>query len=281
MDFSEKNTIKNEKHYDKFYNNVNIESILNKINNVESFMAEATRTHTSWVGLYHNNFQAELKGKKILELGCGDCTNAAVMASLGAEVHANDISQFSGDIIESLNKSYDFKIPIKFINGDFLKFKLTLDYYDIVVGKAFIHHLTYEQEIKFTEKIVKVLKLNGRVRYFEPAVNSKILDELRWYTPVSGRPSKFQTKEFAQWKENDPHPDRDNSSKNYRKIGNRYFNDVSIVPIGTLERFHRLLPNKYSVRFRRMAYRVERFLPKKINLFLTRSQLIEYRNPKK
>lgn len=281
MDTSEKNTIKNEKHYDKQYNNINVESILNKITNVDKFITSATKIHTSWVGLYHNNFQAQLKGKKVLELGCGDCTNAAVMAALGAEVHANDISQYSGDIINKLNANYDFEVPLKFIYGDFLKSELALDYYDIVVGKAFVHHLTHEQEIEFTEKIVKVLKPYGMVRYFEPAVNSKVLDELRWHTPVPGRPSKFQKDKFAIWKENDPHPDRDNSSKSYKKIGNTYFNDVNITPIGTIERFHRLLPKKYSTKFRRMAFKIERYIPKGLNLFLTRSQLVEYKNPKK
>lgn len=108
MDTSEKNTIKNEKHYDKQYNNLNVESILHKIKNVNDFVTSATQIHTSWVGLYHNNFQVQLKGKKVLELGYGDCTNAAVMAALGAEVHANDISQYSGDIINKLNANYDF-----------------------------------------------------------------------------------------------------------------------------------------------------------------------------
>jgi 2-polyprenyl-3-methyl-5-hydroxy-6-metoxy-1,4-benzoquinol methylase len=281
MDISEKNTIKNEKHYDKLYDRVNVQSILKKINNLDDFMFDATRTHTSWVGLYQNNFQAQLKGKKILELGCGDCTNAAVMAALGAEVFANDISQVSGIIIKSLNANYTFDTPITFIEGDFLKSELTPNYYDIVIGKAFIHHLTHEQEIQFTKKIMTVLKPNGIVRYFEPAVNSKFLDELRWLTPVPGRPSKIQRKKFKEWKINDPHPERDNSSKRYKKIGDTYFEQTMIIPIGTIERFHRILPRKYSRRFRQFAFKAEKYIPRRLNLFLTRSQLIEYRNPKK
>ncbi|GAA4236028.1 hypothetical protein GCM10022291_19420 [Postechiella marina] len=281
MDTSKENTIKNEEFYDKQYEKVNIESILNKINNLNSFLIYATATHTSWVGLYHNNFKDQLKGKKVLELGCGDCTNAAIMSALGAEVHGNDISQKSGKIIKALNEKYNFKTPIKFINGDFLKAKIVENDYDIIVGKAFVHHLTHAQEIEFTEKIVKALKPNGMVRYFEPAVNNKILDEIRWRIPVHGRPSKFQKEKFAIWKENDPHPERDNSSKRYIKIGNTYFKDVIITPIGTIERFHRLLPKKYSIKFRRLAFKIEKYIPKRLNLILTRSQLIVYKNPRK
>tara|TARA_R110002124_G_scaffold5301_1_gene33085 strand:- start:96449 stop:97303 length:855 start_codon:yes stop_codon:yes gene_type:complete len=281
MNSSEKNTLKNEKHYDQQYSKVNIEHILNKIKNLEGFMRDATRTDTSWVGLYHGNFQNQLKGKKVLELGCGDCTNAAVMAALGADVYANDIAQKSGEIITKLNSQYDFQYEIKFVNGDFLKSDLEKNQFDIVVGKAFVHHLTPQQEIEFTEKIVSILKSDGIVRYFEPAVNNKLLDELRWLTPVPGRPSKLQKTKFKKWKINDPHPDRDNSSKHYKKIGNLYFDEVLIVPIGTVERFHRILPKKYSRKFRRFAFQFEKKLPGFLNLSFARSHLIEYKFPKK
>ena len=281
MNSSEKNTLKNERHYDKMYREINIQHILNKIENLEDFMNDATQTDTSWVGLYNGNFQNQLKGKKVLELGCGDCTNAAVMAALGAEVYANDISQKSGEIIKKLNENYKFEFKIRFIEGDFLKSEITYDFYDIVIGKAFVHHLTHQQEIEFTKKIVSILKPNGIVRYFEPAVNNKFLDYLRWLTPVPGRPSKIQRKKFEKWKLNDPHPERDNSSNHYEEIGHTYFEHTKIVPIGSIERFHRILPKKYSRRFRRFAFRLEKRIPNSLNLSFTRSQLIEYKQPKK
>ena len=281
MTNSKDNAQKNEKHYDKKYSQVNIKNILNKIENLEDFMNDATQTDASWVGLYHGSFQNKLKRKKILELGCGDCTNAAVMAALGAEVYANDISQKSEQIIKKLNENHEFDFKIKFIEGDFLKSEFANNFYDIIIGKAFVHHLTHDQEIKFTEKIVSILKPNGIVRYFEPAVNNKFLDSLRWLTPVPGRPSKIQTKKFEKWKINDPHPERDNSSKHYEKIGKEYFKETKIVPIGSIERFYRILPKKYSRKFRRFAFRLEKKLPYSLNLSLSRSQLIEYKQPKK
>lgn len=281
MNISQENSDKNQKHYDLIYNNVNINYIIDKLNNLQDFMADAIHTDTSWVGLYYNNFQAQLKGKKTLELGCGDCLNAAIMAALGAEVYANDISQVSGKIIERLNSNYEFEFPIKFIEGDFLKTNLLPNQFDVVIGKAFIHHLTHEQEIQFTKLIVALLKPNGVVRYVEPAVNSKILDELRWLIPVPGRPSKIQRKKFDKWKLNDPHPERDNSYKRYKMIGNKYFDYTMIVPIGTIERFHRLLPKKNNRKFRRFAFKIEKYIPNTLNLLFARTQLIEYKGPKK
>jgi hypothetical protein len=119
------------------------------------------------------------------------------------------------------------------------------------------------------------------VRYFEPAVNNKFLDLLRWLTPVPGRPSKLQSKKFEKWKISDPHPDRDNSSEHYEKIGEAYFCETKIVPIGSIERFHRILPKKYNRKFRRFAFRLEKKIPYSINLSFARSHLIEYRLPKK
>lgn len=281
MNASERNASKNKSHYDEMYGKVDVKRILDKIENVKKFMDDVTQTDTSWTSLYGGNFQNQLRGKKVLELGCGDCTNAAVMAAYGAEVHANDISQKSGEIIRELNANYAFEHQIKFIEGDLLKSEIDNNYYDIVVGKSFIHHLTHQQEIEFTKKIVATLKPNGLVRYFEPAVNNKFLDELRWLTPVHKRPSKLQKKKFKQWKLNDPHPERDNSSKRYEEIGRKYFKETTIVPIGSIERFHKFLPKKIDRKFRRFAFRLERKLPKSINLSLTRSHMIEYKYPKK
>ncbi|MBV1924495.1 MAG: class I SAM-dependent methyltransferase, partial [Flavobacteriaceae bacterium] len=118
---SEEVTQKNKLHYDKLYANVNIKRILRIVKDVHAYLNDVTTVDTSWVCMYYGDFAKDLKGKKVLELGCGNCNNAAVMAALGAEVYANDISSKSGDIINKLNNEVTFDFPIKYINGDFLK----------------------------------------------------------------------------------------------------------------------------------------------------------------
>ena len=273
---------KNEEFYNDLYSKVNIDSILNKINNKEAFLKNANRTFTSFAGFYHGNFHSGLAGKKVLELGCGDCLNAALMAAYGAEVAANDISMQSGRIIEELNKSYQFKYPIKFIYGDFLLSDIAPDTFDIVAGKNFIHHLTHEQELEFTKKIVTILKPGGVVRYFEPAENSKLLDQIRWVIPVPGRPSILQKNKFEKWKNNDPHPTRENTYRHYKEVGSKFFTSTEIVPIGGIERFNRLIPlGDLNLKFRRVALKFEKFLPYSFSLFIARSQTITYSGPMK
>ncbi len=278
----DQNQEKNIQHYDGVYANKTTSSILWKLDNLTEFLHDATRTDTSWVGLYYNNFQGRLKGKKVLELGCGDCTNAAVMAALGAEVYANDIAPRSGEIIEKLNSEYEFSKGIKFIEGDFLEADLGGREFDFVIGKAFLHHLEMPKEQKFLIKIAGILKDTGEARFLEPAVNSLFLDSLRWYTPVGGRPSKFNTEAFKTWKLKDPHPERDNSSCHFEEMGKKLFKEVEIIPIGVIERFHKVLPAQFDQRkFRRRAFLLEKYLPAFINRKFARTQAIIYRFPRR
>ena len=276
-----KTTQKNREHYNRVYAKVSIDGIVKKLNQLEAFLQDATKTDTSWVCMYANEFKEQLKGKRVLELGCGDCTNAAVMAALGAEVVANDISDRSGDIINALNKSGMLNQPIHYIKGDFLKADLPPNSFDIVVGKAFIHHLDHATEEAFYQKIVQILKPNGQARFVEPAVNSRWLDTLRWMVPVPGRPSSLHTAKFRQWQEADPHPHRDNSSKHYKTMGQLYFKEVEIIPVGSIERLHRLFPKaKWNRKFRRQALKFEQVLPGIVRGSWARTQTVIFKIPK-
>lgn len=278
---SDDNTTKNKQHYDKRYAKIDISKILKIVENVDKYLDEVTVVDTSWVCMYSGNFREEVKGKKILELGCGNCYNAAVMAALGAEVYANDISDKSVAIIESLNAKTNFKYPIKYLKGDFLKIELLPNDFDLVVGKAFLHHLTHEQESEFMKKIVASLKPEGGARFVEPAVNNLILDKLRWMIPVPGRPSSLNIKKFKEWQANDPHPIRDNSGKHYKALGDSNFKEVAIESVGSIERLHRLFPKaKWNRKFRSSALKFEKILPKFIQHEFARTQTIIYKFPR-
>ena len=277
---SDLNQEKNKVHYDKLYANYNIKNILHWVNNLDAFLDSATTTETSWFALYQKNFKEKIKGKRVLEMGCGDCVNAAIMAALGAEVYANDIADSSGKIVEALNEAYKFQIPISFVGGDFLENNLDSGSFDFVVGKAFLHHLELPVEEKFLRETARLLKEDGEARFFEPAVNSKLFDELRWYIPVGKRPSKFQKEAFRKWKENDPHPDRSFSSFHFENAGKKFFHKVEIYPVGTLERFSRFYKwGEKKNKYKKWALKAETKLPRFINKPLTRSQLIIYRKP--
>ena len=274
------NQEKNRLYYEKLYADFPVKNILYWINHLDDFLDTATKTETSWYALYQGNFRERLKGKKVLEMGCGDCANAAVMAALGAEVYANDIASSSGSIIKQLNNNFDFEFPIQFVPGDFLKNELSGNNFDFIVGKAFLHHLTIPVERLFLKETARLLKNDGEARFFEPAVNSKILDEIRWHIPVKGRPSKFNRSAFLKWKKEDPHPDRSFSSKHWKQAGYEYFDQVEIFPVGTLERFSRLFKwGSKQNSYKQWALKNEKCLPLYLKQSFARSQLIIYRKP--
>ena len=274
------NQEKNKSHYEKLYGNYSVNNIIYWVNNLDTFLTAAIATETSWQGLYQNDFRKRLPGKKVLEMGCGDCVNAAIMASLGAEVYANDLATASGEIIRKVNEACDFKYPIQFVEGDFLENKLENNQFDYVIGKAFLHHLTIPVEQEFLKETARLLKPDGEARFFEPAVNSRVLDEIRWHIPVKGRPSKFNKEAFKLWKDNDPHPDRSFSSAHFEKVGRNFFEGVETIPIGSLERFSRLMKwGKKQAAYKRWAFKNEKMLPLSINRTFARGQLIVYRKP--
>ncbi len=278
MDIKKKNKFR----WNKVYSKTDKSDLINKIANFDSFLDEATIADISWSGMYWGDLRHQLKGKKVLELGCGDGLNACIMERLGATVIANDVSDESGKLIQELKNKTACK-NIEFLSDDFLNLHFAENDFDYVVGKSFLHHLTEEMESDFFKKILKILKPAGEARFFEPAVNSKVFDYLRYLIPVKGRPSILQKKAFKKWKELDVHPNRNNSSRHYSTFGKRFFNEVIIIPLGCLEKFHRILFTKnfqFNRKLRKLALKSENFLPHFLRSYFARSQTIIYREPK-
>ena len=134
----------------------------------------------------------------------------------------------------------------------------------------------------FHQRIVKLLKPEGIVRFVEPAENSALLDKIRFMVPVYERPSSLQRKKFAEWKAMDAHPERENSTRHFLQIGAQYYEKVNVQVMGALHRLHRLMPDStFNRKFRRWAFRVERRLPKAFQQFFGRVQTIDYAIPRK
>jgi len=272
------NIEKNRLHYERVYRNADVESIIRKVRNLAGFLDDATRTDTSWHAMYQFNFAGCLPGKRVLELGCGDGMNALVMAALGADVTGVEIAERSAELISRANAVLG--LPVRVRVGDFLRMGIAERSFDYAIGKSFLHHLTHEEEDAYLAKIATLLADSGEARFFEPAVNSRALDFLRYAVPVPGRPSLLQRRAFAGWRADDPHPPRDNSTRHYMDNGKKFFRETDCVLIGSIERLHRLLPaGNFNRRFRRWAHRVETSLPFAFRYVAARSQTIIYRGP--
>ena len=276
------NVRENEQHYDQSYRDVNVDEIVTMVENFDEFFSDAVRTDTSWYGMYMDGFADRLKGRRVLELGCGNGVNALAMCMLGAQVVAVDISSESARIVNQAAQKLGFGPErVQGLSGDFTSLNLEDEPFDCVVGKAFLHHLTEELEREYLAKAAGMLKPEGEARFFEPAENSPTLDALRWMVPVRNRPSSLNKKAFAKWKASDPHPDRSNSSQTYLQNAALYFEQVDALSLGSIERFHKLLPGgSFNRKYRRWAHRVDARMPNWFRHKFARSQLLVYRHPK-
>jgi len=275
------NKARNKGHYDTLLRSTSLDRILDKVRDADTFLADATRTDTSWVSLYDGAFRHRLRGARVLELGSGDGLNSLIMAASGAEVVSVDISDVASELLARAACEANLSSRIRALSGDFAQIPLPARSFDFVVGKAFLHHLTHDLEDEYLRKSASALRPTGEARFVEPAVNSALLDAMRWIVPVPGRPSALNAAAFRRYQAEDPHPPRDNASTHYRAVSARYFESVRIVPFGALERFHRVLPDgALSRSFRRTAFRAERVLPPWIRLKLARTQLLVLRQPR-
>ncbi len=268
---------KNTSHYEAKYMALQVDDLVRKAGDFR-FFDKAVRCYTSWRTLYRGDFRDRLKGKTVLELGFGSGLNALLMARFGARIIAVETARPAVEALKAA--SARLRLDVEAVHGDFRK--LPLPRVDIVVGKAFLHHLTHEQEAEFLEKIAMLLRPDGEARFVEPAVNSKLLDALRWVTPVPGRPSVLQRRKFARWKEADPHPPRDNSSAHYFNVGMKFFQRVRICPVGAFDRFRRLAPSRrLELLFVACSLALEQLLlPDWLHRPFASGQLIEYSAPR-
>lgn len=277
----EDNIAVNQQRFDEAYANVDRQTILERAGDPRAFLDWVVQGHGDWRSLASDGFYDSLEGKRVLELGSGNGLNALIMAKLGAQVTAIDIASQSKVVIDELATELGISDRVTAWAGDFVEFEVT-EPFDVVVGKAFLHHLNHEQEERYVQRCAQVLADHGHARFYEPAVNSPALDKLRLMVPVPGRPSSLNADAYSAWKAEDPHPDRDNSTDRYVGVTERYFGDVQITLSGGLDRLTRFVPEgPASQRFRSLTYSLDEWLPRSVRHRMARGQLIVCRSPKR
>ena len=101
------------------------------------------------------------------------------MASLGAEVVAVDIAKPAKAALTEAAQLAGLSGRLEAIAADLTAIPLPAGPFDIVVGKAFLHHLTHGEEDALLARVAAVLRPDGEARFVEPCVNNRLLDMLR------------------------------------------------------------------------------------------------------
>lgn len=146
---------------------------------VEDFQTHARSTATM-VGMAE--FLGDLQGKHVLEMGCGLGRLSVRLARSGALVTAFDLSPMSVEATRRRAAQNGLSDRIKALvsSGEHLPF--ADESFDVVVGKAVLHHLHVDLA---APDLYRVLKQNGRAAFAEPLGMNPLLRFGRDHLPYA------------------------------------------------------------------------------------------------
>ena len=137
---------------------------------------------------YAFHLLGDVRGKTILEYGCGDGLNTVVLADRGAKIIALDIS---AELLDVARKRLEVNGcgGVDLLLGSAHSLPLPDESVDVIFGMAILHHLDLESA---SREVLRVLKKGGRAIFEEPVRNSKIVARLRKLFPQRAEVSPFE-----------------------------------------------------------------------------------------
>lgn len=132
------------------------------------------------IQLFFELISKNLKGKKVLEYGCGTGSFSFDLAEAGAIVYGIDISEVGIESAKVGAKSKKYSDNIKFtvMNAEELEFEN--DFFDKVCGSAILHHLEIKKALT---ELCRVLKKDGNAVFLEPLGHNPFINLYRKLTP--------------------------------------------------------------------------------------------------
>ena len=273
----------NQEVWGTIFREVDPHPILARVRDAQRVIADDLSWSTAAECTWGDGFLARLPGARILEIGGGSGETACMMLALGAaHVTTTEITDDAKGLMKHLGTELGYADRLDVRIGDFLEMDLGAPHsYDIVMLREVLHHIPTEIEDEFVGRTAHFLRPDGMARFKDPAVNSRVLDELRWAVPTPGRPSKLLSRaKFKAWRAADPHPIRDDSTKHYLEIMRRHYGRVDAHVLGSIARFHRLVDSEkyHEAAYRRLSLMDAR-VPQRVQLILGNTQRLSCYQP--
>jgi len=131
---------------------------------------------TAIEGQYILSKMGNLKGKKILDLGCGFGEASVYFALKGAKVTSLDLSEKMIECVKSLSKKYNVVSSINTLKSKAEKIPLKNDSFDIIFGGNVLHHTDVKA---VSREIKRVLKPKGKAFFIEPLAYNPMINIYR------------------------------------------------------------------------------------------------------
>jgi SAM-dependent methyltransferase len=124
----------------------------------------------------------DVRGKSVLDLGCGTGENVIPLAKRGAKVVAMDISPELVELARQRAESYGVGNSVTLQVGSAYETGLPDESMDVVFSMALLHHLDLA---KARQEIYRILRPGGRFIFKEPIRFSRTMNSLRKLFPPS------------------------------------------------------------------------------------------------
>jgi ubiquinone/menaquinone biosynthesis C-methylase UbiE len=125
----------------------------------------------------------DVRGKKLLYIGCGVETSGILLALRGGEVWALDVSSEALRWQRKMALANGTQDRIHDVVGSCERLPFPSESFDLVVGIGILHHLQKDLETPCSE-VARVLKKDGWAIFQEPIARSPHLRQLRKHVPV-------------------------------------------------------------------------------------------------
>ena len=123
---------------------------------------------------YILDYFGNIKGKSILDLGCGNGWVSIYFARSKANVYCCDISEKAIEITQEMARVNNIKLKADVMSSEELKYEDGK--FDFIFGNAILHHTELPQA---RDEIYRVLKKGGKAAFIEPMVYNTLLQLYR------------------------------------------------------------------------------------------------------
>lgn len=129
-------------------------------------------------------FLGDVREREVLELGSGMGEITTLLARSGAHVTALDISPGSIAVARRRAKLHGVDDAIEFVAAAGEQLPFGPDRFDVVVGKAVLHHLDVARA---APELHRVLRPGGRAAFAEPLGTNPVIAFARDHIPYPGK----------------------------------------------------------------------------------------------
>ena len=141
-----------------------------------------SRQDSTMVGIA--DFLGDLRDREVLELGSGMGEMTTLLARSGARVTALDISPGSLAMARRRAELHGVDAAIDFVVAAGEQLPLESDRFEVVVGKAVLHHLDVARA---APELHRVLRPGGRAAFAEPLGTNPVIAFARDHLPYPGK----------------------------------------------------------------------------------------------